>query len=211
MNNNNNCSPFIILTTQRSRSTYFYCILKQNITGSLSTFGELGQDKRIWDHYKEGYTIKYSNLNVPILSNYDENKIFSKMKNNDFVKVMYNHINIDSLLNKNIKIIHLIRDAGEVALSQLKAQKTGIYHITDNKKKDYYEKNYVGKIEMDEKTLKQKKENILFEQNKHKDFLEQNNLDYITIDSNNIDWNLIETFLDVKIYDKNSHLIPLSD
>lgn len=207
MSKKNNCSPFIILTTQRSRSTYFYCILKQNITGSLSEFGELGQDKRIWDHYKEGYTIKYSNLNVPVLTKYDENKIFSKMKNNDFVKVMYNQINIDSLLNKNIKIIHLIRDCEEVAKSSLTAQITNIYHITNNKDKDDYQEN----IEIDEKELEQKKKMVHYFQKKYADFLEQNNVDYITIDANNIDWNLIETYLDIKIYDKSSHLISLND
>ena len=50
---NKNCSPFIILTTQRSRSSYFYNILKKNIKGDLNDFGELGQDKKIWDFIKK--------------------------------------------------------------------------------------------------------------------------------------------------------------
>ena len=89
--------------------------------------------------YKEGYTIRYSNLNVPTLSNYDKKK---------------------NLLENEI----------------------------DKKKKE-----------------------IEFQQNRHKEFLEQNNLDYITIDANNIDWNLIETFSGVKIIDKSSDFIPLKD
>lgn len=210
MNKNNNCSPFIILTTQRSRSSYFNDILKNNIKGDLHNFFELGKDKNIWDHYKEGYTIKYSNLNVASLTNYDEKKIFSKMKNNDFVKVMYNQINIDSLLNKNIKIIHLVRDCEEVAKSCLTAQKTNIYHIKNNKDKDDYDKN-IDNIEIDKNKIYIKKKEIYFQQNIHKEFLKQNNLDYITIDSNNIDWNLIETFLGVKINVFTSDFIPLGD
>ena len=65
------------------------------------------------------------------------------MKNNDFVKVMYFDLkNIDSLLNKNIKIIHLIRDCEEVAISCLKARKTGVYHLWSSKKKRRIKKNY---------------------------------------------------------------------
>jgi len=207
---NNNCSPFIILTTQRSRSSYFYNILKNNIKGDLNDFGELGQDKRIWDFYKEDYTIRYTNLNVPYLLNYDEKKIFSKMKNNDFVKVMYNQTKIDSILNKNIKIIHLVRDCEEVAISSLKAQKTGIYHLKNSKDKDDYNTN-IDNIKIDKNEIDKKKKEIEFQQNIYKEFLEQNNLDYITIDSNNIDWNLIETFLGVKINDFSSDFIPLNE
>lgn len=200
---NNNIPPFIVLTTQRSRSSYFIDILKNNIIGRFNNYGEIGQDYRLWEHLDLKYDIRYSQLNVPFLYNYNENDLFNKMINNDFLKVMYNQININSLLDKKIKIIHLIRDSNEVALSDYKARKTGIYH--------YYQKdnnNYFN-ISIDMNAVSDLKNIVDKNHMKFNNFLKDNNIDHINIDANNIDWKLIEKYLNCNIFTKETKFLKL--
>lgn len=201
---NNNIPPFIILTTQRSRSSYFIDVLKNNIIGRFNNFGEIGQDYRLWEYLNLKYEIRYSKLNVPFLYNYNENDLFNKMINNDFIKVMYNQININSLLDKKIKIIHLIRDSKEVAISAYKAQETGIYH--------YYEKkenhNYFN-ISIDMNVVSKLKKKVDDDHKLFNNFLINNKIDHINIDANNINWKLIEEYLNCNIFTKDTRFLKL--
>jgi hypothetical protein len=201
--------PFIILTTQRTKSTALLDIFHQNINSRIKNPLEYGQDTRLFEEFKDQIEIAYygENNDIPNIKKKPLFLEYSKaMIKNDYMKVMYDQIE-ESADFSNVKVIHLIRNANDTARSQINAIETEIYFDDGITKYNYPDENDENVIEREKKILNEQdywREKLINDNIKHIEICSDDMFDNNTLNEKHK--KIIENFLDIKIENTQTNI-----